>query len=138
MRSSTAGGCSNRFTSFDAVVQDRILNRDVHWDPRQCLDSAIACSTLTFPTGRVVLFEVDGFPRPQVILSETARINTHLTVVIVLTGSVSSLIVVDIPTWVTLFDFLSGNRWHFRGLDFMHFLWTAIFFMLPPAFSYAG
>ena len=105
-----------RFTSFDAVNQHVVLRKDEGWNADRCLQEAVARSDLPLPAGRVSRFNVQGFPVPQIIVSQTAMTHTHRTVILVFTGfddaSEGAVFVADIPTWVTPYDFLFNNRRH--------------------------
>ena len=101
VQSAAAEASLQRFTCFETVAQERTLPKGEDWSHQQCIDFAIARATVALPSGRISLYDVDGLPRSQVILSETARLHTHRTVVLVLRaspGQTSTLLTVDVPT----------------------------------------
>ena len=111
---------TERFTSFDAVSQDALLARHMTWTGQRCLQEAIDRSLLPLPTGRISTFAVPSLPLPQVILSQTAMRHTHHTVVLLFGGDAlrhgsppaHSLLVADVPLWLSLHDFLFSHRVH--------------------------
>ena len=115
---------SSRFTSFDAVQQHSLLSKASDWNADRCRQEAIARSSLPFPAGRVSGTFVDGFPVPQIILSQIAMAHTHQTVVIAFSEASgfggTHVLVADIPLWITLYDFLHDFRRH--GPAFERFL----------------
>ena len=110
-----------QYTSFDAVSQDIVRDKAHTWGDTQCLEDAIAHSALPSPIGRVSQYVLAGFPTPQVIISQTAMRNTHHTVILVLTTpsrpSGASILVVDIPCWRTLHDFLFETAWQHEAVQ---------------------
>ena len=107
---------SERFTSFDAIQQHSGLSKAADWSDDRCRQEAIARSPLPFPTGRISATNVEGFPVPQIIVSQIAMAHTHQTVVIAFSEATGfggmHILVADVPSWITLFDFLLDNRRH--------------------------
>ena len=107
----------NKFSSFDALNQAIVLDRQSDWNEHRCRDEAVLKSALPSPSGRVSAYPVSGSPLPQVILSQSSKLPTHLTLVLQVSDGSANLptatFVADVPRWLTVRDFLLTHHWHF-------------------------